>query len=184
MFITCQQLILNSESTHFFHLFFCPFSKSQTISKAIWCPQFSQKKNVGIFFITWQYPGIRLWENYGHHKLLSRFTDLYEVEFFDCYQNVQKMQILVFILQKPTFYYACFYPRPYTGGPQIVQILCPQGIVLLQKSYYLGTDLVLKVQFMTFGFPKYHFSHISGLHLMTNYGFFFYLFHIWTIRPW
>ena len=59
-----------------------------------------------------------------------------------------------------------------TEGPQIVQILCPQGIVLLQKLQYSGTDLVLKLQFMTFGFPKSPFSHISGLHLMKNYGFF------------
>ena len=59
-----------------------------------------------------------------------------------------------------------------TGGPQIVRIMCPQGIVLLQKSYYSGTDLVLKLQFMIFGFPKSPFSHISGLYLMKTYRFF------------
>ena len=59
-----------------------------------------------------------------------------------------------------------------TGDPQIVRILCSQGIVLLQKSYYSGTDLVLKLPFMTFGFPKSPFYNISGLHLMKNYEFF------------
>ena len=46
-----------------------------------------------------------------------------------------------------------------TGGPQIVRILGPQGIVLLQKLYKVGTDLVLKLQFMTFGFSKSPFLH-------------------------
>ena len=46
-----------------------------------------------------------------------------------------------------------------TGGPQIVRFLRPQGTVLLQKPYYSGTDLVLKLQFMTFGFSKSPFSH-------------------------
>ena len=39
-----------------------------------------------------------------------------------------------------------------TGGPQIVLFLRSQGTILLRKPYYLGTDLVLKSRFMTFGF--------------------------------
>ena len=42
----------------------------------------------------------------------------------------------------------------YTGGSQIVLFLHPQGTVLLRKPYYLGTNLVLKSQSMTFGFSK------------------------------
>jgi hypothetical protein len=38
-----------------------------------------------------------------------------------------------------------------------ITIFVPKGIVLLQKSYYTGTDLILKLQFMTFGFSKYLF---------------------------
>ena len=41
-----------------------------------------------------------------------------------------------------------------TGGPQIVLFLRSQGTVLLKKPYYSGTYLVLKPQFMTFGFSK------------------------------
>ena len=34
----------------------------------------------------------------------------------------------------------------------------PQGTVLLRKPYYQGTDLVLKLQYMTFEFSKSPFS--------------------------
>ena len=51
----------------------------------------------------------------------------------------------------------------YTGGSQIVLFLHPQGTVLLRKPYYLGTNLVLKSQFMTFGFSKSPFLLIFKL---------------------
>jgi hypothetical protein len=51
-----------------------------------------------------------------------------------------------------------------TGGPQIVLFLRPQGTVLLRKPYYLGTDLVLKSQFMTFRFSKSpFFAHFQAI---------------------
>ena len=56
----------------------------------------------------------------------------------------------------------------YTGGPQIVLFLCPQGTVLLRKPYYLGTDLVLKSIFMTFGFSNSPFF----AHFDQNYWFY------------
>ena len=49
--------------------------------------------------------------------------------------------------------YYLFFLRD-TGGPQIVLFLCPQGTILLRKPYYSGTDLVLKLRFMTYGFSK------------------------------
>ena len=52
--------------------------------------------------------------------------------------------------------YYLFFLRD-TGGPQIVLFLRPQGTVLLRKPYYLGTDLVLKLRFMTFGLSKFLF---------------------------
>ena len=63
-------------------------------------------------------------------------------------------------------------PAPNTGGPQIVLFLRPQGTVLLRKPYYSGTDLVLKLRFMTFGFLKSpffaHFLEVSTWYLIQN----------------
>ena len=42
----------------------------------------------------------------------------------------------------------------YRDSPDSTVFLRPQGIVLLQKPYYSGTDLVLKWRFMPFGFSK------------------------------
>ena len=64
-----------------------------------------------------------------------------------------------------------FFMKYFTGTFYIVKFLCPQGIVLLQKSYYSEADLVLKSRFMTFRIFK-AFSHISGLYLMKIYRFF------------
>ena len=51
-----------------------------------------------------------------------------------------------------------------TGGPRIVLFLRPQETVLLRKLYYLGTDLVLKLLFMTFGFSKSpYFAHFQAV---------------------
>ena len=51
-----------------------------------------------------------------------------------------------------------------TGGPRIVLFLRSQGTILLLKPYYSGTDLVLKLQFMTFGFPKFpFFAHFPAI---------------------
>ena len=51
-----------------------------------------------------------------------------------------------------------------TGSPQIVRFLRPQGTVLLRKPYYSGTDLVLKLQFLTFGFSKSpFFDHFQAI---------------------
>jgi hypothetical protein len=55
------------------------------------------------------------------------------------------------------------FDRPGTGDPQMVLFLRPQGTVLLRKPYYLGTDLVLKSRYMTFGFSKYTFLLIFKL---------------------
>ena len=51
-------------------------------------------------------------------------------------------------------FYSIFDLKKYTGSPQIVLFLRSRGTVLLRKPSYLWTDLVLKSQFMTFGFSK------------------------------
>ena len=59
----------------------------------------------------------------------------------------------------------------YRGSPDSTNFV-PPGNHTIAKIVLFGTDLELKLRFMTFGFPKSPFSHISGLHLMKNYGFF------------
>ena len=55
--------------------------KGQTISKANYGHQFSQKTNVGmILYILKIFPTFIFWENWGHYELLSRFTDLFKVQ--------------------------------------------------------------------------------------------------------
>ena len=61
-------------------------------------------------------------------------------------------------------FYILIFLNTYTGGPQIVLFLRPQVTVLLRKPYYSGTDLVLKFQFMTFGFAKSpFFAHFEAI---------------------
>ena len=72
------------------------------------------------------------------------------------------------------FLQQCGSPLPqnqyYPGTQQvdntlnIVLFLRSQGTVLLRKPYYLGTDLLLKSRFMTFGFSKSpFFAHFQAI---------------------
>jgi hypothetical protein len=83
-FLLAVSLGLQSNG-HSFRPFFN--GKGQTISKAkLWCPQSYQntnKKSLSLVFSKEKNKIVRImifcsffWENWGHHKLLSRFTDL------------------------------------------------------------------------------------------------------------
>ena len=82
--------------------------------------------------------------------------------------------------------YSYFHGFQNTGGSQIVRILCSQGIVLLQKSYWFSTKItiydfwIFKVPFFSsFSLIKVPFSQINPEFI----NFSSYLLDIRTIRP-
>ena len=51
----------------FFGFLWTLLKVQQSWKQIIWCPQFSQKTNVGIILSTENYPNVLFWENWGHH---------------------------------------------------------------------------------------------------------------------
>ena len=89
---------------------------------------------------------------------INDITHSFQPTYLEFYNQERRAWFLVFLKLR--------YIRKLlnTGGPQILLFLRPQGTVLLRKSYYSGTDLVLKSWFMTFRFSKSpFFAHFQAI---------------------
>ena len=81
------------------------------------------------------------------------------ITYLQCSESAIKYTANLYRLEEKT----CQIAVCNTGGPQIVLFLRPQWTILLRKTYYSGTDLVLKLWFMSFAFQSpLFFAHFQS----------------------